>query len=137
MSFIREVRTDSQPELNAGDVLTVETFTDINRVSIAGLTKGKGFAGVMKRHGFKGQPASHGVERKHRSPGGIGGSANAGTGTTVKKGKKMAGHMGHTRVTSRNHRLVKIDPDNNLLLVSGSVPGANGSYIVIERAQKQ
>lgn len=137
MRFVREVRTDPDPEVSAGDVLTVETFNDIQRVDIVGITKGKGFAGVVKRHGFKGQPASHGVERKHRSAGGIGGSANAGTGRGVKKGKRMAGHMGTDRVTSKNHRLVKIDPENNIVLVSGSVPGANGSYLLIKRARQQ
>ena len=135
MKFIREVCVSADAEVNAGDVLTVDVFNDIKHVDIKGLTKGKGFAGGMKRHGFKGMPASHGTERKHRSPGGIGGSGNAGTGRTVKKGKKMAGHMGHVRITSKNHRLIKIDPENNLLLVSGSVPGPNGGYIVIERAK--
>ena len=137
MSFVREVRTDPAPHVKAGDVLTVETFNDIQSVDIVGLTKGKGFAGVMKRHGFKGFPASHGTERKHRAPGGIGSSADAGTGRGIKKGKKMAGHMGSERVTSKNHRLVKIDPENNILLVSGSVPGANGSYLLVKRARKQ
>jgi len=135
MKFVREVRTLDEPELNPGDVLTVESFGEIKKVDIIGLTKGKGFAGVMKRHGFKGLPASHGTERKHRSPGGIGSSANAGTGRGVKKGKKMAGHMGHTRITSKNHRLVKIDAENNILLVSGSIPGPNGAYILIQRAK--
>ncbi len=137
MRFIRELRTDPDPQINAGDVLTVETFNDTERVDVIGLTKGKGFAGVMKRHGFKGLCASHGTERKHRSAGGIGGSGNAGTGRTVKKGKKMAGHMGTERVTSQNHRLVKIDPENNLILVSGSIPGPNEAYVVIQRARKQ
>ena len=135
MKFVREVRTQADAEINAGDVLTVEVFSDTKHVDIKGLTKGKGYAGVMKRHGFKGLPASHGTERKHRSPGGIGSSANAGTGRGIKKGKKMSGRMGNVRVTSKNHRLVKIDAENNLLLVSGSVPGPNGGYIIIERAK--
>lgn len=136
MRFIRELRTDPEPQVNAGDVLTVETFNDIKHVDIIGLTKGKGFAGVMKRHGFKGLCASHGTERKHRSAGGIGGSGNAGLGRTVKKGKRMAGHMGTERVTSKNHRLVKIDAENNLILVSGSIPGPNEAYVIIKRAIK-
>ena len=136
MTFVREVRTEPDPEINAGDMLTVETFADTKCVDIVAVSKGKGFAGVVKRHGFKGQPASHGVERKHRSAGGIGGSANLGTGRSVKKGKRMAGHMGTDRITSKNHNLVKIDADNNILLVSGSVPGANGGYVVIKRARK-
>ncbi|NIA06228.1 MAG: 50S ribosomal protein L3 [Actinobacteria bacterium] len=135
MKFVREVRTVAEPEVNPGDVLTVESFGETQRVDIIGLTKGKGFAGVMKRHGFKGLCASHGTERKHRSAGGIGGSANSATGRSVKKGKRMAGHMGHVRITSKNHRLVKIDTQNNVLLVSGSIPGPNGAYILIERAK--
>ena len=137
MKFVRELRTEPDPDVNAGDVITVETFNDIQNVDIVGITKGKGFAGVMKRHGFKGLCASHGTERKHRSPGAIGGSASRGHGRAVKKGKRMAGRMGSDRVTSKNHRLLKIDPENNLLLVSGSVPGPNGAYIVVKRAGKQ
>ena len=136
MRFVRELRTEPDPEVNAGDIITVETFNDIQHVDIVGITKGKGFAGVVKRHGFKGQPASHGVERKHRSAGGSGGSADCGTGRGAKKGKRMAGHMGSDRVTSKNHRLVKIDLENNVLLVSGSVPGANGTYLLVRRARK-
>jgi len=135
MKFVRECRADSQPAVNPGDVLTVETFRDIKKVDVIGLTKGKGFAGVMKRHRFGGMPNSHGTERKHRSPGSIGGSGDRGRGRCVKKGKKMAGHMGQVRVTGKNHRLIKVDAENNLLLVSGSVPGANGTYLTVERAK--
>jgi len=80
----------------------------------------------MKRHNFAGQEASHGVERKHRSSGGIGGSGDLGEGRGIKKGKRMAGHMGHLRRTARNQRLVQVDKDRNLLLIKGAVPGPNG-----------
>ena len=90
----------------------------------------------MKRHGFKGQPASHGVERKHRSPGAISSFAsNAGTGPRLKKGKKMAGHMGAVNCTSRNHKLVSVDSEDGLLLIKGSLPGANGECLFV-RASK-
>ena len=135
VKFVREVRTSEKPEVNPGDVLTADSFGQVKKVDIVGLTKGKGFAGVMKRHGFGGMPASHGTERKHRSPGAIGGSGERGRGRCIKKGKRMAGHMGYVRVTSRNHRIVKVDTENNVLLVSGSVPGPNGAYILIQRAR--
>jgi large subunit ribosomal protein L3 len=135
--FVREVRVDEIPaELEAGATLTVDVFDEVESVDVVGTTKGKGTAGVMKRHGFGGQPASHGVERKHRSPGSINGhGTNLGTGPKLKKGKRMAGHMGHVRCTSRKHDLIKTDKDNNLLLVKGSIPGANGDYVLIRRSK--
>ena len=135
--FVREVRMDELPEgVEAGTTVTVDIFEDIVFVDVIGTTKGKGFAGVMKRHGFKGQLASHGVERKHRSPGSIAShSSNAGTGPKIKKGKRMAGHMGHQRCTSRNHKLVGLDKENNLLLIMGSVPGANGGYVFVRQSK--
>jgi large subunit ribosomal protein L3 len=135
--FIREVRLDEKPAANLGDVWTVEVFESAGtqHVDVIGTTKGKGFAGVMKRHHFGGQPGSHGTERKHRSPGGIGANAPRGLGRAVKKGKKMAGHLGHARRTSRNQELVRIDKDNNLLLVKGSVPGPNGGYLLVRQAK--
>ena len=89
----------------------------------------------MKRWGFGGQPASHGVERKHRSPGSIGGNAaNLGTGRP-KKGKHMAGQTGNKRVTARCQALVDVDAENNLLLIEGSVPGPNGGYVVVRKSK--
>ena len=129
---VREVRLDGPSDMEVGQAITVDNFSDVTFVDVVGTTKGKGFAGGMKRHGFKGQPASHGVERKHRSPGSIASYAsNAGTGPKIKKGKRMAGHMGDVRCTSRNHRLVTIDKESNLLLIKGSLPGANGGYLFI------
>ncbi len=135
--FIREVRLDAAAEgVQPGQAVTVDAFNEIKFVDVIGTTKGKGFAGAMKRHGFKGQPASHGCERKHRSPGSIAShSANRGRGGTPKRGKRMAGHMGNVKCTSRNHKLVAVDKENNLLLIKGSVPGANGGFVYI-RASK-
>jgi large subunit ribosomal protein L3 len=135
--FIREVRLGDTPGAALGDIWTVELFESegTKHVDVVGTTKGKGFAGVMKRHHFGGQPGSHGTERKHRSPGGIGANAPRGTGQSVKKGKKMAGHLGDVRRTSRNQELVQIDKENNLLLVKGSVPGPNGSYLLVRQAK--
>ena len=136
--FVRELRLTGPATVSQGDVLTVEQFVDakVEHVDVSGSTKGKGFAGVMKRHGFGGKEATHGVERKHRSPGSIGGHAALGTGRGVKKGKRMAGHMGNCRVTTKNHELVSIDEEKNLLVLKGSVPGPAGGYCVVRTAQK-
>lgn len=136
---IREVRLDGPPSVERGDVLTVERFLEdeITYVDVTGTTKGKGFAGVMKRHGFGGLCASHGVERKHRSAGSIGGHADTGTGRGVKKGKPMAGHMGTNRRTVSSLRLIKIIPEQGLMVIQGSVPGANGSLLMVKKAKKK
>lgn len=132
-----EIRLAEEPAVSLGDVVTVSIFeeNEVKFVDIVGTTKGKGFAGVMKRWGFGGQPASHGVERKHRSPGSIGGHANLGTGRNIKKGKKMGGHFGHIRKTERCLKLVAVDKENNLLLVKGSVPGPNGGLLFVRQAK--
>jgi len=136
--FSREIRLTEPATVSAGDVVTVEQFAGdaLGYVDVTGITKGKGFAGVMKRHGFGGMPSSHGTERKHRSPGGIGASAPRGTGRSVKKGKRMAGHMGHVRATSSSLRLLKVDPENHLMLIRGSVPGPAGAMLVVQQAKK-
>jgi len=104
-------------------------------VDVIGTSKGKGFAGVMKRHHFKGMFATHGTERKHRAPGSIGGlCSNRGFGGGLKKGKRMPGHMGDERVTCRSLDLVRIDLEKNLVLVKGTVPGANGGLVEIRPA---
>jgi large subunit ribosomal protein L3 len=135
--FVREVSLDSKAEVSPGDVWTVEVFetAGTKHVDIIGSTKGRGYTGVMKRYGFGGQCASHGTERKHRSPGGIGANAPRGTGQSVKKGKRMAGRMGNVRRTSRCQELFRVDKENNLLLVKGSVPGPNGGYLVVRQAK--
>ena len=124
-------------QYEVGQELTVEPFESILFVDVIGTSKGKGFQGTMKRHNFKGQLASHGVERKHRSPGSIAShSANAGTGPKIKKGKRMAGRMGHERVTVRSLDVVAVDKDNNLLLVKGPVPGPREGILMIQEAKR-
>ena len=137
--FVKEMRlgADSESEYEAGDTVTVSVFNEAKSVDVTGTSKGKGFAGVMKRHGFGGFPASHGTERKHRAPGSISSFASdTGHGGNLKKGKKMAGHMGHERVTTKNHNVVSIDEERNLIVVKGSVPGPAGGYVVVRSSQK-
>jgi large subunit ribosomal protein L3 len=118
-----------------GQTLTVEALAKTAYVDVVGTSKGKGFAGVMKRHHFKGLFASHGTERKHRSPGSIGGlGSNRGFGGGLLKGKKMAGHMGAERVTARSLDIVRIDAAKNLLLVKGPVPGPNNGTVEVRTA---
>jgi large subunit ribosomal protein L3 len=137
--FVKEMRLPNDAELayKVGDSLTVSLFAENKYVDVVGTSKGKGFAGVMKRHGFHGFPASHGTERKHRAPGSIASFASdAGHGGSPKKGKKMAGHMGNRRVTTKNHNLVAIDEEKNLLVVKGSVPGPAGGYVIVHSTKK-
>ena len=104
-------------------------------VDVVGVSKGKGTAGVMKRHHFGGQCASHGTERKHRSPGSLASRATwRGQSGKPKKGVRMAGHMGMDTVTTTNHPLVKIDKENNLLLIKGALPGPNGALLCVRKA---
>lgn len=136
--FIREWRlpTGAKTEYKPGDSVTVSIFAGTKLVDIVGTSKGKGTAGPMKRYGFKGFPASHGTERKHRAPGSIAARAtNAGMGGGLKRGKRMAGHMGDDRVTAKNHVLVAIDAERNLLVVKGTVPGPSGGYCVVKTAK--
>jgi len=137
--FIREMRLpdDAEQPLTAGESVNVSSFSEEKFVDVVATSKGKGFAGVMKRHGFGGFPASHGTERKHRAAGSISSFASdAGHGPGPKKGKRMAGHMGHCRVTAKNHELITIDEKKNLLVVKGSVPGPAGGYCVVRSAKK-
>ena len=137
--FVREMRLadDAKTELNAGDSLTVSVFAETKRVDVIGTSKGKGFAGPMKRWHFGGMPGSHGTERKHRSPGSQAGyGTDRGHGGDIKRGKKMGGHMGAERVTTKTLRLVSIDTDNHLLVIKGSVPGPAGGYVIVRSAQK-
>lgn len=134
--FVREIRLDAAGDVTAGQEITVELFEQVAYVDVTGTTKGRGFAGAVKRHGFKGQLASHGVERKHRSPGSISSHASdAGTGPGPKKGKRMAGHMGDVRCTTRNLRLIGVDAANNLLLIQGALPGAGGGHLLIRESR--
>ena len=116
--------------LKAGDQVNVSMFADGERVDVIGTSRGKGFQGVVKRHHFAGGAASHG-SMFHRAPGSIGASSYP---SRVVKGMRMGGHMGHTRVTVRNLKVIRVDADNNLLLVEGSVPGGPNSIVVIRKA---
>lgn len=123
--YLREFR-DFSPE---GDSVTVEIFNAGQKVDVVGTSKGRGTAGVMKRHNFSGLPASHGVKKKHRSPGSIGQSKTPGR---VYKGKRMAGRYGVERVTTLALELVETRPEENLLLIKGTIPGANGSLVIVK-----
>jgi large subunit ribosomal protein L3 len=128
-----EFRTSDTGDLNVGDSLTVELFTEGQKVDVAGQSKGKGFQGVVKRYNFQTQDMTHGNSLSHRAPGSIGQCQTPGR---VFKGKKMAGHMGAVRVTTQSLEIVKIDQENNLLLVKGAVPGAKGGDIIVTPAVK-
>jgi len=131
--FVREIR-DYGGECEVGDEVTVAIFEGVEKVDVTGISKGKGFAGPMKRHGFHGSGASHGTKKTHRSGGSIGGMYSTSKG--VPKGWKMAGHMGSVRKTSVALPLVRVDAERNLLLVKGSVPGANGTYVVVKKSKR-
>ena len=134
--FHREARlsADEVGELEVGQSLGVEVFNGVKYVDVRGISKGKGTAGGMKRWGFKGQPASHGTERKHRSPGSVGGRAsNLGTGKP-KKGIRMAGHLGSAMVSARSLEIIGMDAAKNLLWVKGPVPGPAKGLLEIRKA---
>jgi large subunit ribosomal protein L3 len=123
-----ELRTGDAAEYAPGQELKADVFAEGDRVDVVGVSKGKGTAGVMKRHGFAGLSASHGTERKHRSPGSVGACATPGR---IFKGLRMSGHMGHERVTVLNLQVVKVDPERNLLLVRGAVPGPKRGLVML------
>lgn len=133
----REIRlTGPAGDVELGQTLTVETFSDVEWVDVTATSKGKSFAGTMKRHNFRGLGASHGVERKHRSPGSISSHGNQlGSSGGLKKGKRMAGQMGNVRRTSRNHKLVAVDAENHLLLIKGAVPGPAGGLVFVKTSK--
>ncbi len=133
MRYVGEVRTnDSKDETKAGDRVLVDGFQVGELVDVTGVSKGKGFQGGVKRWHYRGGDASHG-SMHHRAPGGIGASSFP---SRVWKGQHFPGHMGNERKTTKNLRVVKIDTDENLLLVRGSVAGPAGSYIFIRKANK-
>ncbi len=127
----REVKVAAGGDpLKAGDQVNVSIFTDGERVDVIGTSRGKGFQGVVKRHHFAGGRASHG-SMFHRAPGSIGASSYP---SRVVKGMRMGGHMGDKQITTRNLKVIRVDPDNNLLLVEGSVPGGPNAIVVIRKA---
>lgn len=128
-----ELRTNDAGEYTIGQEITAEVFDAGATVDVVATSKGKGFAGVMKRHGFSGLGASHGVQRKHRSPGSIGGCATPGR---VFKGLRMAGRMGVARVTTQNLTVHRVDAERGLLLIKGAVPGPRGGLVLVKSAAK-
>jgi len=135
-SFIRELRGDTTG-YEVGQVVGVDVMTGVGAVDVVGITRGRGFSGVMKRHNFAGQRATHGVKKCHRHAGSTGGLAAWRGGGRPKKGMSMAGQYGNTRVTSRNLKLVRVDAEDNILLVRGAVPGAAGSLVIIRETNKK
>ncbi len=131
--FLAELRTTDAASYEVGQEITVEVFEAGQVIDATGTTKGKGTAGVMKRHGFKGLGAGHGVQRKHRSPGSIGGCATPGR---VFKGLRMAGRMGNVRVTTQNLKVHQIDAESGLILIKGAVPGPKGGLVFLKTAAK-
>ncbi|BAC24689.1 rplC [Wigglesworthia glossinidia endosymbiont of Glossina brevipalpis] len=128
-----EFKVDKNSKFYVGQVLSINTFININKVNITGISKGKGFSGTMKRWNFHGQDASHGNSLSHRAPGSIGQNQTPGK---VFKGKKMSGHLGYNKNTVKNLFVVKIDLEHELLLIKGSVPGSKGSDLIIKPVVK-
>jgi large subunit ribosomal protein L3 len=131
--YLVELRTDDASEYDLGQEITVAVFEAGARIDVTGTSKGKGTAGVMKRHGFKGLGASHGTQRKHRSPGSIGGCATPGR---VFKGMRMAGRHGNARTTVQNLTVHAIDAEKGLLLIKGAIPGPNGGLVLVRTSVK-
>ena len=128
-----ELRTEAIETYEIGQEIGADVFADGALVDVTGTTKGKGTAGVMKRHGFKGLSSSHGTQRKHRSPGSIGGCATPGR---VFKGLRMAGRMGHERQTTQSLIVHKVDAERGLLLIKGAIPGPKGGLVLVRSAAK-
>lgn len=130
---VAEIRTSDAEEYTLGQEIGVDTFEAGQTVDVIGKSKGKGFAGVMKRHGFAGVSASHGAHRNHRKPGSVGACS---TPSRVFRGTRMAGRMGNARTTVQNLTIHAIDAENDLLLISGAIPGNKGGVVVIRTAVK-
>ena len=128
--YLREVRVENASEYKTGDLQTVAAFADVKKVDVTGTSKGKGFAGVIKRHGFAGGPGGHGAHF-HRAPGSIGQCA---TPSRVFKGVRLPGHMGCDTVTVKNLEVVRVDAEQNLILVKGAVPGGKNGIVRVRMA---
>ena len=131
---LREFRVDNTVDIKVGDKVDVNLFKSGDFVNIIGISKGKGYAGVVKRHGFAGGPKTHGQTDRHRAPGAIGATTSPGR---VLKGMRMAGHMGHEQITQKGLKVYKIDPEHNLLLVQGAVPGNKNGLLLISKSTKR
>ena len=130
--YLREFRVDTLGDVKIGDKVDVSIFSQGDRIDVIGISKGKGFAGVVKRHHFRGGPKTHGQTDRERHPGAIGSTTTPGR---VKKGLRMAGHMGTDRVTARKLEVMKIDPESNLLLIRGSVPGSRNGIVLLKKSR--
>ena len=130
--YLREFRSDDISSVKRGDKVDIGFLKHGDLVNVSGFSKGRGFAGVVKRYHFAGGPKTHGQTDRHRAPGSIGATTFPGR---VLKGKRMAGHMGNRRVAARKLEVVQVDPERNLLLVKGAVPGANGGLLIIEKVR--
>jgi len=130
---LREIKATDLEGLEVGQQINVDSFSAGEIVDVTGTSKGRGFQGGMRRHNFHGGPKTHGQSDRWRAPGSIGASATPGR---VLKGMKMAGHMGHARVTIENLTVMRVDVERNLLLVQGSVPGPNKGIVIVRRAIK-
>jgi large subunit ribosomal protein L3 len=131
--FLRELTLGpGDDDLKPGDKVLVDQFKPNDKVDVIGVSKGRGFAGLVKRHHFRGGGGSHG-SMFHRAPGSIGASSFP---SRVLPGMRMAGHMGHARVTVRNLEVIDVDAEDNVLVVKGAVPGPNGGYVVVRRAKR-
>ena len=128
--YLREVRVENAGEYKVGDTQTVAAFAEVKKVDVTGTSKGKGFAGVMKRYGFAGGPGGHGAHF-HRAPGSVGQCA---TPSRVFKGLRLPGHMGCDTVTVKNLEVVRIDEEQNLILVKGAVPGGKNGIVRVRMA---
>jgi len=131
--YLREFRLDDTKDVEEGQKIDVSLFQSGDLIDITGLSKGKGFAGVVKRYGFSGGPKTHGQSDRHRARGSVGASASPGR---VFKGLRMAGQMGNKRATVRNLEVFQADPERNLLLVKGAVPGARNGLLLIKKSRR-
>lgn len=128
--YLREVRVDAASDHKVGEEVGLSAFTDVKKVDVTGVSKGKGFAGVMRRYGFAGGPGGHGAHF-HRAPGSVGQCA---TPSRVFKGVRLPGHMGCDRVTVKNLEVVRIDEESNVILVKGAIPGGKNGIVRIRMA---
>ena len=128
---VREIRVESTENYNIGSILKADVFAAGEKVDVVGKSIGRGFAGGMKRHGFQGKGSSHGVHKTHRRIGSLGSSAYP---ARVFPGKRMPGHFGDARVTVRNLSVVKVIPEQNLILLRGAVPGPEGGFVILRKA---
>lgn len=130
--ILKEIRLDGEADVNIGDQIKVDQFADGDKIEVVGKSKGRGFAGTIKRHNFHRGPESHG-SMSVRAPGSIGQSAYP---SRVIKGTRSSGHMGDARVTVKGLTIAKVDVENNIIMIRGAVPGANGSLVVVKKSNR-